>query len=136
MFVRFESSTPSASGRRPGVFALANGLASDGRLTDDELTWWRTNNDWFDGALTDPGKVDPVVFDRRVHAFTESWFKVGAARVFIDRVEGYLELLDRHGVGWVRRTSIEAPGPVVYEDSMQIVVALDAPRAPLEPRKG
>lgn len=32
-FVRYEASMPNGRGLHPGIFALANGLASDGRLS-------------------------------------------------------------------------------------------------------
>lgn len=70
-FVRYESLEPSPSGRRPGVFALVNGLAHDGRLTPEERLWWRENNDWFNAVLTDPAVTDTTIFDRSVHCRTE-----------------------------------------------------------------
>ena len=125
MFVRFQSAEPSPSGRYPGVFALANGLAHDGLLTADEHAWWRNNNDWFESAYMDPGPVDQRIFDRNVHPHTACWFKHGAADHLLERLSGYLALLDKYGVGWVRLLS-EAPGRIIYEDDVQIVVSLDA----------
>jgi hypothetical protein len=39
----------------------------------------------------------------------------------IERVDGYLEILARHGVA-CRRVESEDPGRVIYEDDDQIVV--------------
>ena len=125
MFIRFESAVPSASGRYPGVFALANGLARDGLLTDEEHEWLVGNNDWFEHAYTDPGLTDPLIFDRAVHPHTACWFKQESAGHLLERLTGYLALLDKYGVGWVRLLS-EDPERIVYADDVQIVVWLDA----------
>ncbi len=120
MYIRFEAAEASASGRRPGVFALANWLAGEDRLTPAEWQWWRENNDWMDVAYPDPATVDPSLFDRTIHPMTSCWFKVSAAHL-IDRVAGYLDLLDAHGVAWIERRS-DDPGTVLYEDDVQVVV--------------
>lgn len=67
MFVRFQSKDPRPSGRHPGIFALANGLAHDGRLSPEEWAWWRANNDWFNMAYPSPETVDPSIFDKAIH---------------------------------------------------------------------
>jgi hypothetical protein len=100
------------------VFALANGLAADGRLTGAEAAWLRESNDWFNAAYHEP---TPDVFDREVNPVTECWFKSSAVTL-IERVDGYLELLDAHGVGWERVES-DHPGVILFEDEVQIVVA-------------
>lgn len=121
VFVRFQSAESSPSGRYPGLFALANQLAHDGQLTTDEYNWLRKSNDWFNSAYVDPGTVDPQLFDRRIHPFTSCWFKEGAADHLLDRVVGYIDLLDRHEIQWVKLRSAN-PGQVLYEDDVQIVV--------------
>lgn len=120
-YVRFQARRPSPSGRYPGVFALANGLAHGGKLSPEDWAWWRSNNDWFEATATDPATVDPTVFDRTRHPHTSCWFK-GTATHLLDRVPGYLRLLTAYGVEWVELRS-EAPGLVIYEDDVQIVVA-------------
>ena len=122
VFVRFQSTEPSPTGRFPGVFALANNLAHDGQLTTDEYDWWRQNNDWFNNAYADPSSVDPQVFDRAINPVTSCWFKEEAADHLLVRMVGYLDLLDRHEISWVRLRSAN-PGQVLYEDDVQIVVA-------------
>lgn len=119
-FVRFEATNPSPSGRHPGVFALVNGLAHDGRLTDEQARWWRANNDWFNATYTDPASVDPSLFDRSVNPVTSCWFKADAIHL-TDRLHGYLALLDSHEIGWTELRS-DDPGIVVYEDQDQVVV--------------
>jgi hypothetical protein len=88
-------------------------------LTAEESAWLGTNNAWYEAAYRQP---DAAVFDRTVNPITECWFKSSAV-VLLSRVEGYLALLDEHGVAWERVES-EAPGRVVYEDAVQVVVAL------------
>ncbi|GAA4845520.1 hypothetical protein GCM10023221_24820 [Luteimicrobium xylanilyticum] len=117
--VRFESAEPNARGHRPGVFALANGLARAGLLTAEEHAWWRRSNDWCNRAYPDPSTADPLVYDREANPGAKAWFKASAVEL-VDRTREYLVLLDRHGVGWVeRRTS--TPGRIVYEDEVQVV---------------
>ena len=48
------------SRRCPGIFALVNGLAHEGRLSVEEYESWRANNEWFENAYADPGKIDPA----------------------------------------------------------------------------
>jgi hypothetical protein len=119
VYVRFHAADATPSGRYPGIFALANGLADEGRLSAEEYEWWRANNEWFENAYADPGKLDPTLFDRTVHPVTTSWFK-GDARELLDRVPGYLRLLDNHGVAWVETRS-DDPGTILYEDAVQVV---------------
>ncbi|MCP3804834.1 hypothetical protein NLX83_36765 [Allokutzneria sp. A3M-2-11 16] len=121
IYLRYESPSPNARGAHTGVFGLANGLARAGTLSPDDWAWWRANNDWFDEAYPDPGKADPTLFDKSVHPVTACWFKPTATHL-LERVPGYLALLDRYGVACVERTST-APGRVLYEDDVQIVVA-------------
>ena len=117
-FVRFRSPVPNARGARVGVFALANGLAADGLLTSDEAAWLRASNDWYNAAYDEP---TPDVFDREMNPITECWFKSSAVSL-IERMDGYLRLLDAHDVRWERVES-DHPGVVVYEDEVQVVVA-------------
>ena len=121
VFIRFQSKHPRPSGRYPGIFALANGLAHDGRLSLEERAWWRANNDWYDAAYPSPEKVDPSIFDKTRHPHTTCWFKESATPL-LSRVPGYLQLLDAHGVEWVELRSTD-PGIVLYEDDVQVVVA-------------
>lgn len=99
---------------------MANRLARSDRLSPDDLVWWRTNNDWFDAAYTDPSTVDPTIFDESIYRHTSCWFKESARRL-LDRVPGYLALLDRYGVAWVERRCHD-PGTIIYEDADQVVV--------------
>ncbi|MEO6125904.1 MAG: hypothetical protein ABIR32_19565 [Ilumatobacteraceae bacterium] len=123
MFVRFQSPLPTPSGRYPGLFALANQLADEGRLSAEDRTWWRENNDWFNDAYVEPGSVDPTIFDRELHPITCCWFKERTAEHLLARVPGYLRLLDKYEVPWVELRS-DDPGTVVYEDDVQVVVWL------------
>lgn len=120
MYIRFESTVPGSRGVPIGLFGLANDLARTGRLSAEEWTWWRANNDWFQAAYTDPATVDPTLFDKSVHPVVTCWFKDTAGHL-LDRVPGYLDLLDRHGVGWRERRSPD-PGTILYEDDVQVLV--------------
>ena len=95
VYVRFHAADATPSGRHPGIFALANSLAHEGRLSLEEYEWWRANNEWFENAYADPGKLDPALFDRTVHPMTTCWFKVTAHHL-LDRIPGYLRLLMRY----------------------------------------
>lgn len=120
-FVRFRSPVPNTRGARVGIFALANGLAADGVLGAEESAWLRASNDWYNAAYADPSNVQSNVFDRAVNPITECWFKASATHL-LARVDGYLRLLDAHGVAWEKVDSDE-PGMILYEDDVQVVVA-------------
>ncbi|MFT4215538.1 MAG: hypothetical protein QM622_12315 [Microbacterium sp.] len=126
LYVRYRSPVPNMRGARVGVFALANGLAAEGLLDSVEATWLRTNNDWYNAAYGDPSKAQPDVFDRSANPITECWFKASATHL-LARVDGYLRLLDAHGVAWEAVTS-DRPGMILYEDEYQVVVAPKFPQ--------
>lgn len=119
-YVRFQSTERSCRGHFPGIFALANGLAREGRLTEEQRRFWRSANDWYDAAYTDPSRVDPTVYDPGVNPGAVAWFKESATHL-LDRIPGYLALLAAHGVPCERLDSAD-PGRVVYEDEHQVVV--------------
>jgi hypothetical protein len=118
-YIRFQSPFPNRRGVRVGVFALVNGLARDNVLAPEEETWRRTNNAWYEAAYTDPASVDPLVYDRSRNPGAASWFKSSATHLIV-RLDGYLALLDAHGVPW-ERVEVDRPGLVIYEDDMQVV---------------
>jgi hypothetical protein len=118
-FIRFESATPNLRGTYPGVFALANGLARDGRLSEADTRWLRVSNARCDAAYTDPTTVVPDCYDRTLNPGAKAWFK-DTADELVELTAGYLDLLDRYGVAWVRRTT-DAPGRITYEDDVQVV---------------
>ncbi|WP_120002844.1 hypothetical protein [Nesterenkonia muleiensis] len=125
LYIRWQAAQPNRHGHKPGVFALVNGLAKSGRLSDQDWAWWRASNDWYNGAYTNPADVDPDVFNSTVHPGAAAYFKLSAAHL-LERVPGYLNLLDKHGVAHeCLRTS--APGRIVYEDQVQIVAVREKP---------
>ena len=120
-FLRYEASVPNGRGLHPGIFALANGLAKDGRLSAQDRASWRSANDHYNAAYTDPSTVDRSVYDRAINPSAQSWFK-GTATHLLTGVEFYTDLLRRYDVGW-RVLYSNDPGRVLYEDDVQIVVA-------------
>lgn len=120
LYVRFQGTVRHARGHFPGVFVLANELAAQGRLTEEQYRFWRSGNDWYDAHYTNPTSVDPSVYDPAVNPGAVAWFK-SSAEWLITRVDGYLELLAAHGVE-CRRLVSSNPGLVIYEDENQIVV--------------
>ncbi|MFF1687111.1 MULTISPECIES: hypothetical protein [unclassified Streptomyces] len=120
LYVRFQGTERHRRGHFPGIFVLANELAAQGSLTEEQYQFWRTNNDWYDANYTNPTTVDPRVYDPEVHPGAVAWFK-SSAEELIRRVEGYLDLLAAHGVE-CRRLESPNPGRVIYEDENQIVV--------------
>lgn len=113
-FVRFQGTEPNARGGYSGVFGLVNRLGRDGVLSAEEERFRQESNRWYDGAYPMPTRVYAA------HPRAAAWFKVEAAWL-IGRVEGYLAILDRHGVGYVA-LRCDDPGRVVYEDAYQVVV--------------
>ncbi|MFC8722151.1 hypothetical protein [Kitasatospora sp. NPDC057198] len=120
MYVRFQATTPNRRGTFPGVFALVNGLAAEGRLTSEQESFRRSSYDWYDANLANPSHVDPAVYDRELNPGAEAWFKVSAHR-HVEQVDGHLEILAAHRVGCETLRSPD-PGEVVYEDEHQVVV--------------
>lgn len=120
LYVRYQSPARHQRGHFTGVFGLVNGLAREGKLTTEQEQFRRTNNDWYDSAYPDPSTIDPTVYDHDVNPRAVAWFKVTATHL-IERVPGYLEILDAHGVE-CRVVRSSDPGRVVYEDEFQVVV--------------
>lgn len=120
-FVRYEASMPNGRGLHPGIFALANGLAKDGRLSAEDWASWRSANDHYDAAYADPSTVDRSVYDHAINPSAQSWFKRTAVHL-VTGVKFYTDLLHRYDVNWRVRYSND-PGRVLYEDDDQIVVA-------------
>lgn len=120
MYVRFQSPTPGLRGTHSGVFALANGLARAGLLSDAEYADWRESNDWYNRAYPDPSAADPSVYDHTIHPLATAWFKSSATHL-LERIPRYLEILRSHGVQCVRVEACD-PGQVIYEDDVQVVV--------------
>ncbi|GAA2175138.1 hypothetical protein GCM10009846_23860 [Agrococcus versicolor] len=118
-FIRFQSIDPNRRGTFPGVFALVNGLVQDGRLPPEDAAWVRRANDRANRAYVDPSTVVTSCYDPVANPGARSWFRASAAELLLLAGE-YLDLLERHGVGWVElRTS--TPGRLVYEDDVQVV---------------
>lgn len=120
-FVRYEARSPNGRGRHPGIFALANGLANDGKLSDQDWAAWRSANDHYNAAYADPSTVDRAIYDRAINPSAQSWFKRTATHLLIG-VDFYTDLLNRYDVGWQKLYSND-PGRILYEDDVQIVVA-------------
>ncbi|WP_214318226.1 hypothetical protein [Nonomuraea sediminis] len=120
LYVRFQSSLPNKRGIYPGVFSLVNRLAFDLKLSAGEERFRVESNAWYDANFLDPAMVDPAVYNRDVNPGAAAWFK-SSARHLIDRVAGYLAILDAHDIACVRLESPD-PGRVIYEDPDQIVV--------------
>jgi hypothetical protein len=119
--VRYQATNPNRRGSCPGIFALANGLARDGKLSDEDWVAWRKANDHFDSAYTDPSTLDKLIYDRAINPSAQSWFKRTATHL-IGGVGFYTDLLERYGVGWQVLHSND-PGRVLYEDDVQVVLA-------------
>ncbi len=120
-FVRYQATHANSRGIYVGIFGLANGLARNGRLADQDYRWWQEANAWYDAAYPDPNLIDPTVYDRTQNQHAQAWFKISATHL-LARIPGYLELLDRYGVQWDELSSSN-PGHVLYEDDVQVVVS-------------
>ncbi|MFP8959739.1 hypothetical protein ACLIYP_04060 [Streptomyces nanhaiensis] len=125
-YVRFQGADRGGRDVHPGVFALVNNLAREGRLTAGQELFRRVNNAWYDANYTNPTSVDPTVYDPAVNPGAVAWFK-SSARHLIERVDGYLEILAAHGIEY-RCLRSSDPGRIVYEDDDQ-VVAVPHPRS-------
>jgi hypothetical protein len=124
-FVRYQATEANARGHFTGIFGLVNGLGRGGQLTEEQESFRRTNNAWYNAAYLDPSTVDATVYDREINPGAAAWFKSEATHL-IDRLPGYLAILDAHGVKW-RRVESDDPGRVVYEDADQVIVVPHSP---------
>jgi hypothetical protein len=124
-YVRFQAVVPNERGHFTGVFGLINNLGRSGRLGPDEERFRRINNDWYNAAYIDPSTVDPSVYDPAVNPGATAWFKSTATHL-LERVDGYLKVLASHGVECEMLRST-APGHVIYEDDVQVVVVPAGP---------
>ncbi|WP_030761983.1 hypothetical protein [Streptomyces griseus] len=119
-YVRFQSPHRNSRGNFTGVFGLVNNLAREGRLTDEQESFRRRNNSWYEAAYADPSAVDPHLYDDEINPGAAAWFKWSATHL-LARVPGYLEILSAHGVA-CRTLRSSNPGRVIYEDAVQVVV--------------
>ena len=118
-YVRFQGVEVGRWGVAVGVFGLVNTLAKQGLLTREQEAFRRLNNDWYDANYTNPSDVDASVYDRELNPGAVAWFKESADHL-IERVDGYLDILEAHGVAY-QRVESSSPGRVIYEDSDQVV---------------
>lgn len=119
-FVRYQAPQLNTRGIYVGIFGLANGLARNGKLSDEDYQWWQNANAWYDTAYPDPNLIDPTVYDRTHNLHAQAWFNTSAVHL-LARIPDYLNLLDRYGVQWEELRS-PSPGHVLYEDDVQVVV--------------
>jgi len=119
-YVRFQSPHRNSRGHFTGIFGLVNNLARAGRLSDEQESFRRSNNSWYDSAYPDPSTVDPTIYDDEINPGAAAWFKSSAVHL-LARVPGYLEILATHDVACLVVRSAD-PGRVIYEDDVQVVV--------------
>lgn len=133
-FVRVQATVRNERGGFSGVFGLVNRLAFNGELSAEEDRFRRDANRWYDAAYPNPSHADPTVYDHELNPHAAAWFKITAGEL-VERVEGYLAILDRHGVGYeILRT--DRPGRIIYEDPYQVVAVPDEGPAVDEERAG
>jgi hypothetical protein len=118
-YVRFQSAAPNRHGTFPGVFALANGLRDEGRLSEEELAWIAAANAHMNAAYADPSTVVADCYDRTLNPRARAWFRVGSVDL-LGITRDYLALLDRHDVPW-HELRTRTPGRIVYADDVQVV---------------
>ncbi|MFE0022345.1 hypothetical protein [Amycolatopsis sp. NPDC059021] len=119
MFIRYQSTTADNRGVFPGIFKLVNGLSKAGKLTPAQEAFRRETNAWYDAAYTNPTTVDPTLYDWHHNPGAVAWFKPTAAHL-LERIPGYLEILDTHNIPYERQESA-TPGKIIYEDEHQII---------------
>ena len=98
---------------------MANGLRDGSLLSEADVAWLRSANEYATATYTDPSTVEPDCYDSARNPGARSWFKSDSVSL-IRMTAGYLQLLDRYSVPWAElRTS--DPGRLVYEDAVQVV---------------
>ncbi|WP_417234601.1 hypothetical protein [Arthrobacter sp.] len=116
-YVRFQSAVPNRRGTFPGVFALANGLAAKGMLSDADLAWHLEANLTANALYPDPTIKSP---DCYAVGDASAWFKSSASHL-LDMCREYLALLDNYKVPWVELRS-NRPGVIRHDDDVQVIV--------------
>lgn len=116
MYLRYESCVPNSRGLFPGVYALANGLARAGKLTESEYRQWKETNELLDAAY-----VSPTVYQELPDDALTSWYIEDSAPHLLESMGFYTDLLDAYNIPW-RQVRSDDPGEVVYRDDVQIVV--------------
>jgi hypothetical protein len=116
-YVRFRSAYPGAGGYKIGVFGLVNVLGRHGMLTPEEERFRRESNAWYDTAYPSPTSY------YQKHPAAVAWFK-DTATGLLERIPGYLAILDAHRIAW-EEARTQHPGPIVYEDSCQVLVVTE-----------
>lgn len=116
MYLRYESCVPNPRGLFPGVYALANGLARAGKLTESEYRQWKETNELLDAAY-----VSPTVYQKLPDDALTSWYIEDSAPQLLESVGFYTDLLDAYNIPW-RQVRSANPGEVVYRDDVQVVV--------------
>jgi hypothetical protein len=82
-----------------------------GMLTPDEERFRRENNEWYDVAYPDPSRIGTSAYDPEANPHAASWFKPAASGL-INRVHGYLAILDAHNIAWEKVETTD-PGRIV-----------------------
>lgn len=116
MYLRYESCVPNSRGLFLGVYALANGLARAGKLTESEYRQWKETNELLDAAY-----VSPTVYQKLPDDALTSWYIEDSAPQLLESVGFYTDLLDAYNIPW-RQVRSANPGEVVYRDDVQVVV--------------
>lgn len=119
-FVRFQSAVPNRNGRYPGVFALANGLASNGLLSVADQRAWRHANDHMNAEYAPPTDSDPTSYDPQLYPGAVAWFKVEGAQHLLTATRFYLDMLTAYNCPWLE-VRTHNPGRVHFEDEVQVV---------------
>ncbi|MFI6086225.1 hypothetical protein ACIBBB_35760 [Streptomyces sp. NPDC051217] len=65
--MRIQSPHRNTRGRFTGIFGLVNTLAREGRLSDEQESFRRSTNRWYDAAYTDPSTIDPAIYDDEIN---------------------------------------------------------------------
>lgn len=116
MYLRYESCVPNSRGLFPGVYALANGLARAGKLSESEYQQWKETNQLLDRAY-----LAPEIYNQLPDDALTSWYIENSAPHWLDSMEFYTDLLDAYETPW-REVRSANPGEIVYRDDVQIVV--------------
>lgn len=125
-YIRYQTTMPhnKRDGVMLGVFATVNTLFKQGRLTPEQVAFRRASNDWFDANMPLPTDVNPDLYSEAI-PHCVAWFK-RSATIHLERVPGYLRVLEAHGVEWVELVT-DDPGTILYEDAYQVVAVSGPP---------
>ena len=114
-----------------GIFTVVGKLVDNKVTTEEEVTEYWKNREYFERVLPVPPFYEQGNPDRAV-----TWFKdTEEGRRIYEEMTFYREMAAKYGVQLYRSECDEVPGEVIYEDDYQIAVKNPKPDVEIQTRE-